>query len=113
MQNHRSISWMINHEGLSRGVHLILLLIVLALTVFSLMDLLNALSGKPDRFILRFPQALRQSIENRIRIFADNQTALTLSTIVLGVVMSGMELSCTYYSLFELEPDSQNNLAQC
>ncbi len=92
---HRSISWMINHEGFSRGVHLVLLLIVVGLAVFSLVDFLNALSGRPDRFMLRLPQTLRQSIENRIRIFADNKTALTLSTIVLGVVISGMELSCT------------------
>ena len=92
---HQSIAWMVNHEGIARGVHLILLLIVIGLAVFSLMDLLNALSGKPDRSVLRLPHSLRQSIENRIRIFADNQTALTLSTIVLGVVISGMELSCT------------------
>ena len=92
---HRSISWMVGHEGLSRAVHLVLLAMVVALAVFSLMDFLNALSGRPDRFTLRLPQTLRQSIENRIRIFADNQTALTLATIALGVVVSGMELSCT------------------
>ena len=92
---HRSIAWMINHEHFSRGVHLALFLIVVGLAIVSLMDFLNALSGRPDRFVLRLPQTLRQSIENRIRIFADNKTALTLSTMVLGVVISGMELSCT------------------
>jgi cytochrome c biogenesis protein CcdA len=92
---HRSISWMVDHEGLSRAVHVALLVIVVALAAFALIDFLNALSGRTSRFSLRLPQTLRQNIENRIRIFADNQAALTLATIALGVVISGMELSCT------------------
>lgn len=76
-------------------VNSILLVLVLGLAIFSLVDFVLCLRGKATEMKLQLPSKLKAAIRTRIRTFARHNVAVSGAAFILGVIISGMELTCT------------------
>ena len=76
-------------------VNISLLFIVGALAAFSIIDFIRCLKGNVTDITLQLPDFLKGKIREKIRNFARNKTAVIGASFVLGVVIAGMELTCT------------------
>jgi len=82
-------------QAIISGVNLLLLLVVVALGVFSVIDFVRCLKGNVKDITLQLPRFLKEAIRGRIRDFARNKGAIVGASFLLGVVIAGMELACT------------------
>lgn len=76
-------------------VNISLLFIVGALAAFSIIDFIRCLKGNVTDITLQLPDFLKGKIREKIRNFARNKAAVVGASFVLGVVIAGMELTCT------------------
>ncbi|MEW5734406.1 MAG: cytochrome c biogenesis protein CcdA [Thermodesulfobacteriota bacterium] len=90
-----SLKSVLAHPGLAFAINGILLIIVEILAILSARDLYLILSGRREAMALKLPERLRNGIQKRVRSFAENRAAAVGAPIVLGVVISAMELTCT------------------
>lgn len=95
-------------------VNLVLLALVVVLSVLSFVDFMKARGGKNTDILLQLPDAIKRRIRGRIRTFARNTVAVTGTAFVLGVVISGMELTCTgqvYVPIVTMISEPQHRVA--
>jgi len=85
----------LNQQGIARTVNIVLLVIVSALAVISLADAVKCLKGKAADMTLQLPGFLKKGIHEKIRNFARNKIALFGTSFILGIIIAGMELTCT------------------
>ncbi len=85
----------LREQTIAKLVNIILLIVVVALCGFSLLDFFRCLRGKVTEITLQLPQFLKERIREKIRNFARNKLAIGSASFVLGVVIAGMELTCT------------------
>ncbi|MBN2738830.1 MAG: metallophosphoesterase [Spirochaetales bacterium] len=83
------------NNGVTLVINGILLIFVLVLAVLSLMDYFKCRQGKIKEMVLKLPGKLSEKIKTHIRRFARHSVALAGATFLLGIVISGMELTCT------------------
>ena len=76
-------------------VNTILLAVVLALAALSISDAFKCLRGQPSGIALQLPERVKASIHGKIRDFARRRLALAGASFGLGVMIAGMELTCT------------------
>jgi cytochrome c biogenesis protein CcdA len=76
-------------------VNISLLFIVGALAAFSIIDFIRCLRGHITDITLQLPDFLKGKIREKIRNFARNKAAVVGTSFILGVVIAGMELTCT------------------
>lgn len=89
------VKLILREQIIANIINLILLLVVAALAVFSLVDFVRCLQGRVADITLQLPDFLKGKIREKIRNFARNKAAVTGASFVLGVVIAGMELTCT------------------
>ena len=82
-------------QTISRLVNVILLCIVLVLGGLSLVDFFRALKGDFREMTLQLPTFVKLKIHERIRNFTNRHITILWAPFVLGVVIAGMELTCT------------------
>ena len=85
----------LENQSISIIVKILLLVFVLILSVLSLLDFVKCLKGKAAEMTLQLPGFLKKGIHEKIRHFARNKTAMMGTSFILGVVIAGMELTCT------------------
>ncbi len=85
----------LREQAIAKIVNLLLLLMVILLCGFSLIDYIRCLKGNVTDITLQLPKFLKERIRNRIRDFAKNKLAIGGASFILGVVIAGMELTCT------------------
>jgi cytochrome c biogenesis protein CcdA len=101
------------NAGISKIVNLLLLLAVSTLAFFSLVDFFRGLKGGVSHTVFKMPQFLRQKLEDKIREHAGLQTTHLAAPFVLGVFISGIELTCTgqvYIPIVTMIADPQYRL---
>jgi cytochrome c biogenesis protein CcdA len=86
---------LLREQGVAKIVNLVLLVLVGALAVFSFFDFVKCLKGKAADMSLQLPGFLKKGIHEKIRNFARHKVAMVGTSFVLGVVIAGMELTCT------------------
>lgn len=91
----RFASLLLKNSTASLVVNLVLLVFVLILAVLSAVDYVRFRRGKGSEALLQLPDRLKQGIRARIRSFARNTVAITGTAFLLGIIVSGMELTCT------------------
>ncbi|MBF0397086.1 MAG: hypothetical protein HQK78_09955, partial [Desulfobacterales bacterium] len=89
------LKYLFRHQFLITGIYIVLLVIVGILCAISFMDFIRCISGKKSEITLQLPNFLKLNIQERIRKFAGKKTAMTLAPFILGVFISGLELTCT------------------
>jgi cytochrome c biogenesis protein CcdA len=95
-------------------VNSVLLIIVAALAVFSLVDFVRCLKGNVTDITLQLPDFLKGKIREKIRNYAKNKTAIIGASFVLGVVIAGMELTCTgqvYFPIVTMISEPRHRVA--
>jgi cytochrome c biogenesis protein CcdA len=95
-------------------VNSVLLIIVGALAVFSLVDFVRCLKGNVTDITLQLPDFLKGKIRGKIRNFAKNKTAIISASFVLGIVIAGMELTCTgqvYFPIITMISEPRHRIA--
>lgn len=95
-------------------VNSVLLIIVGALAVFSLVDFVRCLKGNVTDITLQLPDFLKGKIREKIRNFAKNKTAIIGASFVLGIVIAGMELTCTgqvYFPIITMISEPRHRIA--
>jgi len=80
---------------ISTVINSLLLVVVSILALYSLSDLIKSMRGKTGELSLRLPDAFQAKIQQRIKHYADNRLAWLGAPFVLGIFISGMELTCT------------------
>lgn len=85
----------LREQGIAKTVNILLLLFVCLLALLSFFDYLKCLRGKAVEMTLQLPGFLKKGIHEKIRHFARHKIALAGSTFILGIVIAGMELTCT------------------
>jgi cytochrome c biogenesis protein CcdA len=89
------LSSLFRSQPLFYAVHVILLILVIVLGAVSFVDFVRCYRGNKGEVLLKLPDTLRKGIEERVRIFAGNQLAMIGAPFILGIIIAGMELSCT------------------
>jgi cytochrome c biogenesis protein CcdA len=92
---HTALRSILVNPSLAAGVNLALLLLVVVLGLLSLVDFLRFAGGHADSAIVKIPENFRLRMERAIRKSADNPTVSVIAPFFLGVLVSGMELTCT------------------
>jgi cytochrome c biogenesis protein CcdA len=77
------------------AVNIVLLSVVLLLGVLSAVDFFRALNGRMSDVVLKLPAFIRNHIQARIAAFSRNPLMNLAMPFGLGVLVSGMELTCT------------------
>jgi len=85
----------LKNHSISLVVNVGLLIFVLILALLSFLDYRKCLQGKTAELTLQLPGFLKKGIHKRIREFAGNKFAIISTSFALGVVIAGMELTCT------------------
>lgn len=91
-----------------------LLAMVLVLAALSIMDGVKCLQGRPSDMALQLPDRLKGRIHESIRRFARRRLALAGASFGLGVVIAGMELTCTgqvYIPIVTMISDPRHRVA--
>ncbi|MCK4753572.1 MAG: metallophosphoesterase [Planctomycetes bacterium] len=104
----------LREQTFAKVVNVILLSIVVALCGFSLVDFLRCLKGNVTDVTLQLPKFLKERIREKIRNFAKNNLAMVSASFVLGVVIAGMELTCTgqvYIPIVTMISEPQHRVA--
>jgi cytochrome c biogenesis protein CcdA len=89
------VKMIIRQHVFSVVINSLLLAFVLFLAVFSFIDFIRCLRGRVSDITLQLPKFLRDRIHARIRDFARNKLAVGGASFLLGIVIAGMELTCT------------------
>lgn len=76
-------------------LNLVILLMVITLGVLSVVDYIKCKRGKSNETILQLPGSIKNRIRLNVRNFARNKIALAGASFGLGIVIAGMELTCT------------------
>lgn len=76
-------------------VNIALLCVVLVLGGLSLSDFFRSLTGDFKEITIQMPQFVKLKIHERIRTFAKHRVTIFWAPFVLGIVIAGMELTCT------------------
>ena len=82
-------------QNIAKTVNVLLLVLVGILGVLSFVDFIKCLKGKAAEMTLQLPGFLKKGIHEKIRNFARHKTAMIGASFVLGVIIAGMELTCT------------------
>jgi cytochrome c biogenesis protein CcdA len=85
----------LKQQAIARTVNIVLLIIVATLAIISLTDAIKCLKGKAADMTLQLPGFLKKGIHEKIRNFARRKIALFGTSFILGIVIAGMELTCT------------------
>ncbi|MCK4760812.1 MAG: metallophosphoesterase [Candidatus Aminicenantes bacterium] len=85
----------LRQQGIATVVNVLLLFFVMALAALSFSDFIKCLKGRAADMTLQLPGFLKKGIHEKIRNFARGSALLAGATFVLGVVIAGMELTCT------------------
>ncbi len=85
----------LKNQIISIAVNILLLVFVLILGVLSFLDFVKCWKGKAADMTLQLPGFLKKGIHEKIRHFARNKRAMVGTSFILGVVIAGMELTCT------------------
>jgi cytochrome c biogenesis protein CcdA len=91
-----------------------LLAIVLALAVLSFMDGVKCLRGRSSDMALQLPDRIKGRIHEKIRDFSRRKLALAGASFGLGVMIAGMELTCTgqvYIPIVTMISDPRHRVA--
>lgn len=86
---------LLKNPGISIIVNVLLLVFVLILGILSLIDFVKCLKGNAADMTLQLPGFLKKGIHGKIRHFARNKRTMMGASFVLGIVIAGMELTCT------------------
>jgi len=95
-------------------INILLLIMVITLAVLSFIDYLKCLKGRSSDMTLQLPGFLKKGIHAKIRAFARNKAAVTGAAFVLGVIIAGMELTCTgqvYFPIVTMISEPQHRAA--
>ncbi len=95
MMFYHLVKIIIINQAVARMLNIFLLLVVLALFIFSIVDYIRCLKGNLKDLTLQLPDFFKTKIRKRIRDFAQNKIAISSTSFILGVVIAGMELTCT------------------
>ena len=91
---YHSLRSVLMNPVLGTGVNMIMLLLLVALCLISVMDVFRLIkTDKPQ--ILKFPESGRRLVEKMIREFARTPALKLGMPFALGVVIAGMEFTCT------------------
>lgn len=91
---HSFISSLVN-PFLQMFINIILLVAVTVFAFISLSDAYYILKKESKKVVLQLPDKIKNGIRKRIRYFAKNYRYVSLSSFILGYVISVMELVCT------------------
>ncbi|UCH96748.1 MAG: metallophosphoesterase [Candidatus Aminicenantes bacterium] len=87
--------FILRNQSITKTVNVLLLVLVGILGVLSFVDFIKCLKGKAAEMTLQLPGFLKKGIHEKIRNFARHKTAVVGASFVLGVIIAGMELTCT------------------
>jgi cytochrome c biogenesis protein CcdA len=87
--------FILRDHSTAKTVNVLLLVLVGILGVLSFVDFIKCLKGKAGEITLQLPGFLKKGIHEKIRNFARHKTAVVGASFVLGVIIAGMELTCT------------------
>jgi cytochrome c biogenesis protein CcdA len=87
--------FILRNPGTAKTVNVLLLVLVGILGVVSFVDFIKCLKGKAAEMTLQLPGFLKKGIHEKIRNFARHKTAVVGVSFLLGVIIAGMELTCT------------------
>lgn len=87
--------FILRDKSIAGTVNVLLLVLVGILAVLSFADFIKCLKGKAAEMTLQLPRFLKKSIHEKIRNFARHKTAMLGASLALGVIIAGMELTCT------------------
>jgi cytochrome c biogenesis protein CcdA len=87
--------FILRDQGMAKTVNVLLLVLVGILAVVSFVDFIKCLKGKAAEMTLQLPGFLKKGIHEKIRNFARHKTAVLGVSFLLGVIIAGMELTCT------------------
>lgn len=87
--------FMLTNQNIAKTVNVLLLVLVGILGVLSFIDFIKCLKGKAAEMTLQLPGFLKKGIHEKIRNYARHKTAVLGASFVLGVIIAGMELTCT------------------
>ncbi len=82
-------------QTIAQTVNVLLLVLVGVLAILSFTDFIKCLKGKAADMALQLPGFLKKGIHKKIRDFARHKTAMVGASFLLGVIIAGMELTCT------------------
>lgn len=82
-------------QTVAKTVNILLLALVGILAILSFSDFIKCLKGKAADMTLQLPGFLKKGVHEKIRNFARHKTAMVGASFVLGVIIAGMELTCT------------------
>jgi cytochrome c biogenesis protein CcdA len=95
-------------------VNIVMLLILTLFFILSLIDGIRCIQGNMTNISLQLPDFLKKRIRKNIRDFAQNKVAVSGTSFVLGVVIAGMELTCTgqvYLPIVTMISDPNHRIA--
>jgi cytochrome c biogenesis protein CcdA len=108
------VKLLLRQQFLATIVNSALLLVVAALAIFSLVDFVRCLKGNVNDITLQMPEFLKGKIREKIRNFAKNNIAVAGASFVLGIVIAGMELTCTgqvYFPIVTMISEPRHRIA--
>jgi len=79
----------------SNFVNYLLLVFVTVLAVLSFIDYIRIRKGRTKDVTLQLSASIKDKIRAKIRKFARKEKAILGTTFILGVIIAGMELTCT------------------
>lgn len=85
----------LKNSFLSYLINLLLLVFVVILMVLSLIDFVRIRRGRTNDVTLQLSDKIKKRIREKIRKFARREKMIMTTTFILGVVIAGMELTCT------------------
>lgn len=104
----------LTNRTISLVINGILLIVVAVLGVLSLLDFFRSLKGNTRDITLQLPRFIKLQIHERIRNFANRNIAILWAPFLLGVVIAGMELTCTgqvYIPIVTMIADPRHRIA--
>ncbi len=104
----------LTNRTISLVINGMLLILVAALGVLSLLDFFRSLQGNTRNITLQLPRFIKLQIHERIRNFANRNIAILWAPFLLGVVIAGMELTCTgqvYIPIVTMISDPRHRIA--
>ncbi len=90
-----SLRQILTDATLSSVVNGALLIVVLVLGVICLVDAVRVLRGEPSRRILKLTQSGNRFVERMVAGFSRSRSTSFGAPFLLGVVVSGLEFTCT------------------
>ncbi|MBF0223827.1 MAG: metallophosphoesterase [Desulfobacterales bacterium] len=89
------LKYLFRHQFIITAIYTALLALVALLSAISFIDFIRCLQGKTAEVTLQLPNVLKLKIQDKIRQFANKKAAMTIAPFLLGVFISGLELTCT------------------